>query len=214
MTDDRQRIVPTPPVRAALEEASLGYYASVVKAQDYLKQRGITGQMAQQFRLGYVETPAPGHEQYRGKLSIPYLTRAGVSTIRFRAIDGSKPKYLSLPGDTPRLYNPEALFDTLPYICICEGELDAITMHAACGIPAVGIPGASAWRDYFAPAFNGYTQVFIAADTDDDGAGMKFAEKVSKAIRNALITPMPDGHDVNSYFLAAGAAGVRERLGL
>jgi len=32
------------------------------------------------------------------------------------------------------------------FIAVCEGEIDAITLSYSCGIPAVGVPGANAWK--------------------------------------------------------------------
>jgi DNA primase len=145
-------------------------------------------------------------------LSIPYLTRTGVTAIRFRKLgDGDGPKYRSEPGEPPRIFNANALLQPSDYIAICEGEFDAMAAQQA-GIPAVGIAGVSAWKDYFARCFKGYKAVYILSDADDKGQGMEFAEKVAQQIKNARISPMPDGHDVNSFILANGPDALLERL--
>lgn len=205
-----------------MAEATARYYEALktpegAPAVEYLsRRRGLTGDSAQFFRLGVVADPLPGHEQYAGRLAIPYLTPAGVTTIRFRRLDVGEPpyegpKFLSLPGDQPRIFNPAALMRPESYIVICEGEPDTITAHQA-GLPAVGIQGVSAWRPYFARCFKGYASVYILADSDDKGQGIEFAERVAAEVANARIVPMPDGHDVNSYVLASGAQALLERL--
>lgn len=166
------------------------------------------------FRLGYVHEPLPGHEMYIGMLAIPYLRWSQSSgwqviSIRFRRITGDGPKYQTQAGDRPRLYNTLALLEHSPRVGITEGEFDAITA-SACGLPAVGCPGATAWQPHFREPFLGYKDVFILADGDD--AGMKFAATVKKTLPNSRIIPMPPGEDVNSTVLTHGVRGLMDRL--
>ncbi|MDG4825984.1 toprim domain-containing protein [Asanoa sp. WMMD1127] len=203
-----------------LGEATETYHKALMAnpaspAVEYLKEtRGLSGANAQFFKLGLVESPLPGHEQYEGKLAIPYLTRSGVVSMRFRAIppgDATGPKYLSVPGDIPRLFNPADLDRREHFVCICEGEFDAMTAHQA-GLPAVGIPGVNGWKEYYSHCFKGYENVFILADNDDKGQGETFAEKVASQVANARIVLMPSGHDVNSFVLAEGPDALTKRL--
>ncbi|WP_307816221.1 MULTISPECIES: toprim domain-containing protein [unclassified Streptomyces] len=208
-------LVPDPALKSFLEEATARYEGALTRTPDavaYLKNRGLSEDNAASFRLGYVESPLPGHEVARGMLSIPYLTRSGVVTLRFRRIgDGDGPKYRSVPGDPPRIFNANALLVPSDHIAICEGEFDAIASTVA-GIPAIGIAGVSAWKSYFARCFKGYRAVYILADQDDKGQGMEFAEKVAEQIKNARISPMPSGHDVNSFVLQNGREALLAQL--
>ncbi|MEU3618820.1 toprim domain-containing protein [Streptomyces sp. NPDC006872] len=208
-------IVPDPALKSFLEEATARYEGELARSPNavaYLKSRGLSEDSAAFYRLGYVENPLPGHETARGMLSVPYLTRSGVVTVRFRRLgDGDGPKYRSVPGDPPRIFNANALLIPSDHVAICEGEFDAIAATEA-GIPAVGIAGVSAWKSYFARCFKGYRAVYILADQDDKGQGMEFAEKVAEQIKNARISPMPAGHDVNSFVLAHGPEALLEQL--
>lgn len=165
--------------------------------------------------LGYVADPLPGHEMYRGKLAIPYLRWSqehgwAVVSIRYRRLgDGDGPKYMTQAGDRPRLYNTPALMAPSPRIAITEGEIDAITAQV-CGIPTVGVPGATAWRDHFREPFLGYRDVFILADGDEPG--LKFAHTVAKTLFNAKVIPMPAGEDVNSLVINQGKPALMSRL--
>ena len=199
-----------------LWEASQRYAKAVPgsAAEEYLESRGIPA--TNRFALGFVGDPLPGHEMYRGCLASPYLRytpwddRWTAATIRFRRIDGGKPKYMSPPGDKPRLYNTAALTRYFRDICITEGELDAVAADLA-GVPAVGVPGASLWKSHFRELFLGYRNVNVLAD--GDAAGMEFARSVAKTLPNSRIIPMPDGHDVNSLVLEQGKQALLERIG-
>ncbi len=199
-----------------MEEATAQYHRDVPAnpaAVEYLSQtRALSRDSAISFRLGVVDNPLPGHEQYRGRLCIPYLTAAGVTTLRFRRIgDGDGPKYLSMPGDPSRIFNANALLAHTDEIAICEGEIDAITAQQ-CGINAVGFAGVSAFQGYMARVFKGYRRVWILRDSDDKGQGQEFAEKLAARIDNALIIPMPDGDDVNSLVARDGPTALLERI--
>jgi DNA primase len=156
-----------------------------------------------------------GHEQFSGRLAIPYLTRGGVVSLKFRSIgEGNGPKYLYQSGTVAkRLFNPNALFDDRPYVCVCEGELDAVAAEQA-GLPAVGIAGVDNWQPYFRRVFDGYEDVFILGDNDDKGQGENFANALGELIPSSRVVLMPDGHDVNSYMAEAGEAALRNKVGV
>lgn len=209
--------------KTLLAKATTAYHNSLEgsPAEEFLTVRGLRGEsireLVDKFRLGYVADPAPGHDMYRGMLAIPYMrwapgNRWSVISIRFRRIDGSDgPKYLTAAGDTPRLFNTLALQKNHDTIAICEGEIDAITA-TVCGFPAVGIPGVESWKGHFPELFQGYERVNVLADNDDNGQGIKFAEKVKKSIPNAVILPCRQGEDVNSEVVNYGTRGIRERI--
>ena len=162
--------------------------------------------------LGYVSEPQIGHEQYRGRLAIPFITPSGVIDIRFRALDSDDgAKYLTRPGASSHLYNVSAFQVDTDIICICEGEFDTM-IATQCGVTAVGVSGANNWKDWYQRAFRDYRKVFVL--TDGDSAGRELGNRIAKQIDVAVIAPMPDGMDVNEYFLTYGAAALRERVGL
>jgi DNA primase len=151
---------------------------------------------------------------YRGCLAIPYLRFSSwrnwsVASIRFRRLDGGTPKYMTVAGDKPRLYNTYALTKYSRDMAITEGEIDAITAELA-NVPTVGVPGSQMWKPYFRELFLGYRNVNILADGDD--AGMEFAHQVAKTLPNARIIPMPDGEDVNSLVVKQGKHALLERI--
>ena len=84
--------------RQFLLQAATEYAQHIDQATDYLRTRGLSVEEAKMFHLGVVDNPLPGHEGYKGKLVIPYITPSGVVDIRFRSIHGEDPKYIGLQG--------------------------------------------------------------------------------------------------------------------
>jgi DNA primase len=95
----------SPEQKKLLEQTALKYQQHVNLAEEYLAKRGLSLQDVERFKLGVVAEPIVGHEIYKGRLSIPYITEAGVVDIRFRSINGEEPKYLGIPGATTHLYS-------------------------------------------------------------------------------------------------------------
>lgn len=203
-------------------------------AQAYVKARGLN-EVAAGFGLGYVASAIPGHERFTGFLTIPYLRPSGgddsVATVRFRCVadqcvkdsDGTyffekqqkeqhegHGKYLTLPGDPPRIYNTSALIEPSPFLVVVEGEFDTMTWKAA-GVPAIGAPGTGTWRDYWTPALRGYQTVYLISE---DSAGFKFMESLAAEMPNAKIIEMAGNLDSNSTYLLEGPGALLERIGL
>ena len=159
----------------------------------YLEDRGIPGDVADNFRLGVCD------DIYEGRLSIPYLRRGGVVWFNFRSLVGEAPKYKA-PG-AKHLYNTIDLdiADQNGEIAIAEGELDCITASALCGVPCVGIPGATQWKGnrHWRELFIGYQTVWLLADPDEAGEGL--AAQILEDLPSARLVRLPG--DVNETYL-------------
>ena len=132
-----------------------------------------------------------------------------MASIRFRRLDGGTPKYMTVAGDKPRLYNTVALTRYSRDMAITEGEIDAVTAELA-GVPTVGVPGSQMWKPYFRELFLGYRNVNILADGDEPG--LEFAKTVAKTLPNARIITMPTGSDVNELVNTQGKQALLERI--
>jgi len=189
---------------------------------EYLRQHAITYAISEKYRLGYVGTPLAGDEQFTGALAIPYLSRAGVVSIKFRLLTGDA-KFLYHEGTKGRLYNTEAYFKTDNAIGITEGEIDAIVATEVVGLPSIGVPGATTWNamsDIWGPVFSdNYEHVIIFADGDPVNeltglrAGAEFAKDVRRTLGwRAQIVWCPEGEDVSSMVFSGRADELKERV--
>ena len=163
-------------------------------------------------RLGVVAEPEPGHEQYLGRLSIPYITKTGISDIRFRSLNPAvEPKYMGMVGADTKMYNVLDIERAGDWIGVCEGELDTITVSSCVGFFCVGVPGSNSWKKHYTRLLSDFQRVFVFADGDQ--AGTEFARSLARELP-VTIVQLPEGEDVNSAYVKFGAGYIREKAGL
>lgn len=192
-----------------LGKATRRYAENISLADDYLKSRGITREVARLARFGVVGEPEVGHEAFVGRLSIPYITKTGVVDLRFRSLNPAvEPKYMSMTGAETRMYNVLDIEQAGDWIAVCEGELDTLTLSACVGIPCVGVPGANSWKKHYTRLLADFERVFVFADGDQPGK--EFATSLSRELP-VTIVQLPDGEDVNSAYVKYGADYLKEK---
>ncbi len=184
-----------------MQERADRYHAGLTEEMsEYLEGRGITRDVAAQFRLGRCD------DVHEGRLSIPYLRTTGTVWFNYRRMDDGKPKYLA--SGARHLYNTAALdtADQTGEVAISEGELDCIVASAICGVPCVGVPGATQWTGnaHWRELFVGYQRVWILADPDEAGLGL--AQAIMESLPAARLVRLPG--DVSETFLTHG--GIKE----
>jgi len=155
-----------------------------------------------------------------GGIEIPYLTREGeLHAVRYRlALEGEN-RFRWRQGDTPILYGLWRLgewagSDTL---YLCEGETDTLTLWHA-GLPALGIPGATAWRERWWREVEAFPR--IVAIPDADQAGSQLVEKLQatcplELTERVQVLQLPEGvKDANELWQREGANAERFRNAL
>lgn len=171
----------------------------------YLLDRGLSKETAQYFRLGVARDPLPTEMGYKDRLSIPYITKSGIVSLRFRVLPPrtSDAKYKGYYGiSAKKLFNPLDLYTDQP-IYICEGEIDAMVAHQI-GLKSVGVAGVSNWDNNWWRVFVN-RKVFVLADNDDKGQGIEFAQSIEASLKNVTVVLMDSGHDVSSLVNSKGA---------
>lgn len=198
----------SPGQKKRLAEAAQTYQGQLrgSAAEAYSEARGFPPAVQADYGLGYVGEPVTGHEQYAGRMCIPYITPTGIVQLKFRCIQQHSckevhggTKYLGLSGAALHMFNTRAFMVDSEIIAITEGEIDAMASQALAGVPAVGFPGATSMEPYWHRAFTGYQRVLVLADGDDEGR--KAAARIAKTIQQADVIRMPDGEDPNSLII-------------
>lgn len=171
--------------------------------QKYISDRGLSSETARFFRLGWTGSPLPEDRHVSDRVAIPYLRQVGPTSVRFRATKPDQtPKIQGVAGiPAKQLFNVSALWTT-ETVFICEGEIDAMTVHQM-GLPAVGVAGVSNWDKAWFRVFMNHRCV-VLADNDDNGQGQGLAQEIQQTIRDCSTLVLPHGHDVNSFYNEVG----------
>jgi hypothetical protein len=146
--------------------------------------------------------------QGRPTVRIPYLDSAGWEVaVRFRlALEGDD-RFRWKAGTKPCLYG---LWRLKPggasgAVALVEGESDAQTLWKH-GVPALGLPGAAAWREGWAESFAGVPVIYVVIERDRGGqAVLKWLETSSIRDRVRLVE-LEDAKDPSALYLAAPEA--------
>jgi DNA primase len=198
--------------RELLGKASKKYAESIHLASDYLESRGISQEVARLASLGVVSEPEVGHEQYAGRLAIPYVTKTGVVDLRFRSLNPAvEPKYMGMVGAETRMYNVIDVQRAGDWIGVCEGELDTLTMSRCVGFPCVGVPGANSWKKHYTRLLADFERVFVFAD--GDAPGREFANSLARELPVTVVS-FGEAEDVNSVFVSQGKDFILEKIGV
>lgn len=176
-----------------------------------MHDRGLSRDTIEKFHLGAVLDPDPVDRPAVGRISIPITNLRGPVSIRFRACGAGDPKYWSPAGTKTALFNVAELATALDYVVITEGEIDCMTL-SQCGIPAIGVSGAQAWKSHHRFLLEGLRRVYVAGDGDE--AGRSFTEKVADQVPGPHPIALPQGADINDIYRSGGADAVREIIGL
>lgn len=204
-------ILPSDSMRKLLAERTRVYAEQLEDAPDALdylvSQRGLSKDLVSRLQLGYVADPIPGDRQYKGRISIPFVQPAGVTWMKFRAIDDDPQKYHAVSGLSTRIYNTPVLL-TATQIVITEGEFDTMSFLEA-GIDAVAIPGATNWKKPYNRIFRNRR---ITIFCDGDEPGREFGKKLQSQLYDARIIEAPDGEDANSILTSHGPQKLKEMI--
>lgn len=206
----------------------------------YLLERGLSSKTITERKLGFVaggwslvgtlpedvtaeqvattglvtrEGPRAGKDFFYRHLLIPYLARGHCIQMRGRAWGDIKGgKYLTGPGEPPRVYNSESL-DGAEEVIITEGEFDTMILaqtlaeapeERARRIAVIALPGTSAIPEELDDLLVEVKRIYIGFDSDD--AGKKAAESLKERLgqRCRILTlPYEDGRkcDWTEYLL-------------
>jgi hypothetical protein len=143
---------------------------------------------------------------------IPYFDTDGrtIAATRFRlALTGDRFQWKK--GSKQTLYGLNRLEDarTAGFIVLVEGESDVQTLWSH-GIPALGLPGASSWREEWAVYFDGIEAVYIVIEADQGGESVrKWLAK--SAIRDRVRLVTLDGVKDPSELHLTDPAGFKTR---
>jgi hypothetical protein len=169
---------------------TLGDYSREKKLpEDFLRDLGLRD-------VAYLDKPA---------IRIPYPDEEGQEVaVRFRvSLDGAE-KFRWRSGDKPTPYGLRLLEEARKagFMVLVEGESDCHTLwyHE---IPALGIPGASNWRDGWATYLDGIERIYAVIEPDQGGDTLRSKLTECAAIRERLhLVELGEHKDASALHLA------------
>jgi len=172
--------------------AHLKKFPTVIK---YLKSKGITGEIAQRFKLG-------AEKKYGDDwLIIPHIARGEILNAKYRTTTGEK-KFRRYKGAKSILFNQGSISEK--EVLITEGEMDCMSVNSAYGdaYPVIGTTGGA---KYFAPEWVDLLlktkKIYLCYDRDE--VGQVGAKDVARRLGYGRCWNiiLPEGYnDVNDLF--------------
>lgn len=168
--------------------------------KEWLLSRGLTEQTIADFKIA---------EQVRGDTVyavFPYIRDGELVNIKYRNL-GNKKDMRQEKDAEPCLFGWHLIDPKARTVAICEGEIDAMTLHQF-GIPALSVnagAGNHQWIESDWDRLQRFSEILVAFDSDE--AGDKGAHEVIRRLGNErckrLTFPAKDAND----YLQQGADG-------
>src|SRR5829696_2651591 len=177
-----------------------GYSVEKQLPEDFLRGLGLRN-------VTYLEKPT---------IRIPYPDEEGQEVaVWFRvSLDGTE-KFRWRSGDKPVPYGQKLLGEArrVGFVILVEGESDCHTLwyHE---IPALGIPGATNWRDGWAKCLDGIEKIYAVIEPDRGGETLRERVVGCEAIRERLYLVELGEHKDPSALHLAEPDGFEERFGV
>jgi len=150
--------------------------------------------------LGLRDTTCGG----KPAVEIPYLDHLGaVAAIRYRIAVAGPDRFRWRKGDKPMLYGLDRLdgADAGSSVVLVEGESDAQTLWAH-DFAAMGIPGASLWRDGdHARHFEKFATVYVVLEPDAGGQALERSLLNSSLASKVKVVDLGGFKDVSDLYL-------------
>ena len=204
--------VKEPPVQTALVSAldfsvqknAITHHNNLISNEEKLNELinwwGISASTIQKYHIGLCDN--------YGKLwvSIPFFKDGMIWNIKYRSWKGFDKEFRRETGGTSLLFNIENLDKMNKYVCLTEGEKDALTLIDR-GIPNVlgNSGGAGAFLPEWLNLFDKFERIYCIYDMDE--AGDSGARKLIKRLGRdkCFKVELPTyGSDINDYFHKEG----------
>lgn len=189
------------------------------RARDYLRKRGVLNWST--WLLGYLPARNEGEQLYGrvwnkawlkadGKpvrvpcgIVIPHIADGTLWNVRVRR--STDPKYLTIPGGRKALYGVDLITPGLP-LFIDEGEFNCMVLQQEVGnlVSPLALASASnaAINPRWYPHLISAPRIYVRADAD--AAGQAAVAKLQAISKSVVPVQVPEGKDVNDYYLAVG----------
>jgi hypothetical protein len=168
------------------------YHRNLNGNSKYVQEKwGVTDTTIDDFKIGYCH--ACPTSSYSDSITIPYYWHGNLINLRHRLSNPNgqgkyRPEMAGLPT---AIFNADILAeDTDGHIVIVEGEFKTMVLNQY-GIPAIGIPGASIFKEKWINLFPKNKAIFVTLDPGAEAQGIKLGKTLSSARLSVQLASLP-----------------------
>jgi hypothetical protein len=185
--------------RTALERLQakrndLIYHRNLNGNSGYVQRKwGITEDTINGFKIGYCN--ACPTSPYSDSITIPYYWNGNLINLRHRlSSPNGQGKYRPEAAGLPTaIFNADAINQT-DWVVLVEGEFKAMVLEQY-GFPAIGIPGASIFKEKWLKLFEENQTIYVTLDPGVEPAAIKIAKMFNQAGLQARLVSIPTKPD-------------------
>lgn len=159
-----------------------------------------------QMRVGLTVRWFAGIRQAAPALMFPYFENGVCTFAKFRTLPlPAHPKAFSaLKGRPVPIYNADVIKPDMPYLILCEGESDTLTLLSAGERNVIGVPGAGIKKVTWGPRLSLPAKRYLLFDNDDAGklGAQNFARQFADTLHlsfHIITLPAFDGKDISDW---------------
>lgn len=161
-------------------------------ALEWLKSRGLTDKTIADFKIA---EQAQGGKTYA---VFPYLRDGALVNVKYRNV-AEKKDMRQEGGAEPCLFGWHLIDPKTRTVAICEGEIDAMTLHQ-CGVPALSVnagAGNHQWVENDWARLDRFSEILIFFDNDESGnkGAQELIHRLGVERCKRVVIPAKDAND-------------------
>jgi hypothetical protein len=196
--------------RTALEQLQakrndLTYHRNLNGNSGYVQQKwGVNDDTIDTFRIGYCN--ACPTSPYSASITIPYYWGDSLVNLRHRlSSPNGQGKYRPEAAGLPTAIFNANIIAGEDWLVLVEGEFKAMVLQQN-GLPAIGIPGATNFKEKWLKLFSPKQMIYVALDPGVEPAAIKIVKMFSSAGLQARLVSIPTKPD-DFFTLYGGTNG-------
>ncbi|MHC4686947.1 MAG: hypothetical protein ACYTEW_21955 [Planctomycetota bacterium] len=154
---------------------------------------GLTQETIDGFKIGYC-TACPT-SPYSDSFTIPYYWQSRLINLRHRLISpNGQGKYRPEAAGLPTAIFNADIIEKTDWLVLVEGEFKAMVLEQY-GLPAIGIPGATIFKEKWLKLFSNSQHIYVALDPGVEQAAIKIAKMLSCVGLHTRLVSLPTKPD-------------------
>ena len=155
-----------------------------LKETDYLKKRGLSQEIADRFKLGFIKEwkhPKTPNAPLTPRLIIPTSKESYTARDTRENIPDSQIQYVKSKVGSVHIFNAKALKKATKPIFIVEGEIDALSIMEVGG-EAIGIGSVTMYKSFLDLVKVNRPEQLLLIGLDNDNSGQEYSKKLIQGL--------------------------------